>query len=116
MRVACGNESRTAFQGEAHVVSLALSSFAEAMPRNLHNCTNDTTAMNIMKKGNAHFGALVRESPLIDKALQEQGVRASCAFTASAENPTDGISCGNMLGNVDIARGRHMRGGARKAR
>ncbi|KAH8609090.1 hypothetical protein ERJ75_001260600 [Trypanosoma vivax] len=56
-------------QGEGRAVSLTLSSFAEAMLKNVHICIDSTAVMNIMKKGNAHSDALVRESSLIDKAL-----------------------------------------------
>ncbi|KAH8604090.1 hypothetical protein ERJ75_001734200 [Trypanosoma vivax] len=79
-------------QTEARAVSLAPSSFAEATPKNLHICIGNAMAMSIMKKANARSGALVRERLLIDKVLQEQGVRASWAYIASGDNPADEIS------------------------
>nr|CCC46577.1 conserved hypothetical protein, in T. vivax [Trypanosoma vivax Y486] len=96
-------------QGEPRAVSLALSSFAETMVEKLHICIGDTTAMSIMNKGVVYSDALAREPSLIDKALKEQGVRASWDYIASTENAADGISRGNMLGKVDVARGLYMR-------
>ncbi|KAH8613089.1 hypothetical protein ERJ75_000834400 [Trypanosoma vivax] len=52
--------------------------------------------MNAMKKGNANCDALARDRLLIDRVLQEQGVRASCDYIASADNPEDGF-----LGKTD---------------
>ncbi|KAG8340467.1 hypothetical protein TRVL_08706 [Trypanosoma vivax] len=92
-------------QGEARAVSLALSSFAEATPRNLHICINNTTVMNIMKEGNTRSDALVRERLCINKALQEQCVQPCCDRIASAENIDDGISRGKRLRNVGVAKG-----------
>ncbi|KAH8617061.1 hypothetical protein ERJ75_000414900 [Trypanosoma vivax] len=77
---------------------------------------SNAMAMSIMKKGNAHSTALVREPSLIDKALQEQCVQASSDCTSSADNPADGISRGNRLRSVDVASGWRMRRGARKTR
>ncbi|KAH8617740.1 hypothetical protein ERJ75_000340600 [Trypanosoma vivax] len=108
-------EPRRISQGEAHVASLALSLFGEVTPKNLHSCIDNAVLMNKKKKGAAHSDALVREPSLIDKALQEQGVLASCSNIASAKSPADGISRGNRLRNVDVAKGWHMRRGARKA-
>ncbi|KAG8343052.1 putative protein kinase, putative,serine/threonine protein kinase [Trypanosoma vivax] len=84
-------------QSKARTVSLALSSFGETVPKNLHICICNVTVMNIMKKGNGHSDTLVRVPSLIDKALQKQGVQVSCAHIASPENAADGISCGSSL-------------------
>ncbi|KAG8339668.1 hypothetical protein TRVL_09503 [Trypanosoma vivax] len=92
-------------QGEARAMSLALRSFAETMPKNLHIGTGNATAVNIMKKGNARSDVLVFESSLIEQDLQEQGVQASRDCIASPENPPEGIYRGNGLGNVGVAKG-----------
>ncbi|KAH8617748.1 putative Reverse transcriptase like [Trypanosoma vivax] len=101
-------------QGEARAVPLALTSLAEAMPKNLHICIDNTAVMNIIKKGNTHSDALMRVPSLIVKALQGQGVQASWAHIASAENCADGISRGNRLGKADVAKG-SSEGGVKNA-
>ncbi|KAH8613735.1 hypothetical protein ERJ75_000741400 [Trypanosoma vivax] len=68
-------EPRCISQGEANAASQALSSFAGAMPRNLHIFIGSAAEMNIMKKGNAHSDALVCGASLVDKAL----LRSKCS-------------------------------------
>ncbi|KAH8615516.1 hypothetical protein ERJ75_000576600 [Trypanosoma vivax] len=109
-------EPQCTSQGEAHAVSLALSSFAEVTPQNLRICIDNATVMNIMKEGNTRSDVLVREPSRINKALQEQGVQASWDSIASGDNPADGISRGNRFWQVDIAKGWWMRRGAWKTR
>ncbi|KAG8339823.1 hypothetical protein ERJ75_001581900 [Trypanosoma vivax] len=103
-------------QGEARAVSLALSSFAEATPKNLRICIGNAAIMNIMEKEGEHSNALVRDPSLTDEALQEQGAQASWDCTASAENAANRISRGNRLRKADVAKRWHMRRGARKVR
>ncbi|CCD21388.1 hypothetical protein, conserved in T. vivax [Trypanosoma vivax Y486] len=103
-------------QGEARALSLALGSFAEPMPENLHIGIGNAAAMNIMMKGGANCDALVRVPSLIEKVLKGQGVQTSWCCIASAGNAADRIWRGNRLRKVDAASGRQMRMGARKAR
>ncbi|KAG8340424.1 hypothetical protein TRVL_08751 [Trypanosoma vivax] len=97
-------EPHCSSQGEARAVFLALGSFAEVTPKNLHIDIDNTTVMNTMKKGNRHSDALVRESSLIDRVLQEQGVQTSWHYIASAENAADGICIGNGLRQMNIVK------------
>nr|CCC51776.1 hypothetical protein, conserved in T. vivax [Trypanosoma vivax Y486] len=84
------------------------------MPEDLCICIGSGAAVNATKKGSTHSDALVREPSLIGKALQEQGVQASCACVA--DNPAVGISRGNRLREVGVAKGWRVRRGARKTR
>ncbi|KAG8340911.1 hypothetical protein TRVL_08262 [Trypanosoma vivax] len=86
------------------LASLALSSFAEAMPKNLHICAVNATGVNITKKGNADSDVFVFGPPLFGKVLKGQSMQTCWACVASAENPADEISCGNRL-RKDVAKG-----------
>ncbi|KAG8346232.1 hypothetical protein TRVL_02948 [Trypanosoma vivax] len=71
--------------------------------------------MSVMEKGGARSDALMRGPSLIDGALQEQGVQPSWDYISSAENRANGISWGNRLRDLDVARGWHMRRSAEGA-
>ncbi|KAG8341068.1 putative protein kinase, putative,serine/threonine protein kinase [Trypanosoma vivax] len=86
-----GSKTHTASQDDAHPILLALSSFTEGIVEKLFDGIRNTTAMNIMKKCVAHSEALVRDPPIVDKALKERGVQPSCCHNASGENAADGI-------------------------
>ncbi|CCD19345.1 hypothetical protein ERJ75_000509100 [Trypanosoma vivax] len=102
--------------GVVRTLSLALSSFAEAIPKNLPICIGNAVEMNVMRKDDAHSDASARESPLINEVLPKQSVQSSWVCIVPIENPLDWFSRRNRLKKVGVARGWRMRRGARRAR
>ncbi|ORC86506.1 uncharacterized protein TM35_000282220 [Trypanosoma theileri] len=102
-------------QAKARAVHLALRGFKPHLTGPLDIRVDNTTVMHIMKKGNTHSQALVKEADAIDKVLRLHGIRATWSYVASEQNPADGLSRGKPVHSVDLATGWNLRWGERGA-
>ncbi|ORC85230.1 uncharacterized protein TM35_000372030, partial [Trypanosoma theileri] len=100
---------------EARAVHLALRGFKTHLHGPVDIRVDNTTVMNIMRKGNTHSQALVKEANAIDRVLRLHGVPAKWSYVASENNPADGISRGNTIKKSDLAKGWNLRRGEREA-
>ncbi|KEG10835.1 hypothetical protein DQ04_03251130 [Trypanosoma grayi] len=93
------------FQAEARAVHLALRALRRQLEGPLHICGDSAAVAHIMTTSNAHSEALVREATAINRALWDLKVGAAWRYVASRNNPADGISRGQDVKALDLAKG-----------